>query len=561
MYLMNSTKDILPDDPELLKEIIVGLQNEFEKKQNEYKSLDEKIKLLDGKYSSLEKNYISLDEKYNYLNEKYNTIKRLFFGSKSEKLSPEDEHQMRLFNEAEEGLDSSSDSVDESAEEETNKIAVKGHTRKKSGRRPLPDYLPREEIVHDLTEEEKICPCCGNERPQIGEETTEELDIIPPKILVNKHIRKKYGPCKCDDFFGEEIPEIKTAAMPPRLIVQGIASSGLVAYAVTAKFCDALPFYRQSKIFERLDIELSRATLCNWAMLAAEKCKVLVDIMIEEIRGGPVIRMDETSLQVLNEPGRPAESKSYMWVAMGYALCEKPLVIYQYHPTRSGEVPKKILQDYKGFLQTDGYDGYNQIEKTNEIAHVGCFAHARREFEKAMKQSKKSKIAYKGLNYIRRIYIIENDLRGKKYEPDVFIEKRKAAVMPVLDEFHNWLLEQQVNILPEGYTGKAVSYALNQWHKLVRYVDHHLLTPDNNLVENAIRPFVMGRKNWLFSNTPRGAEASAVLFSLIESAKANKLEPYRYLRFIFDRVPSAKSRDELRSLLPDKVTHDMIKLD
>jgi transposase len=284
MHSMMIDKNNLPDDPALLKQMIADLAMKHE----------------------------TLDQKYSHLEEKYNTLRRLLFGKKSEKLSPEDEHQMRLFNEAEDGSEESPGAIDDTGTESA-VTRVAGYTRKKGGRKPLPEYLHREEIIHDLTEEERSCPCCGKDRPTIGEETTEELDIIPAKVVVNRHIRKKYGPCDCDDFLNKEIPEIKTAPMPPRLVPQSIVSPGLAAYVITSKFCDAMPFYRQSKIFERIDIDLSRSTLCNWAMAVAEKCAPLIDIILEEIRGGPVIRMDETTLQVLKEPGRPAESKSYMW--------------------------------------------------------------------------------------------------------------------------------------------------------------------------------------------------------------------------------------------------------
>lgn len=518
-------KNNLPDDPELLKEMLVDLADNF-----------------------------------THLEEKYKSLQRLLFGKKSEKLTPEDERQMSLFNEAEDGSDISADLTDDKPDT----TQVKSHTRRKSGRKPLPEHIHREEIIHDLTDEEKTCPCCNRERPVIGEEISEELDIIPARVIVNRHIRKKYGPCDCNEFLNKEIPEIKISPMPPRFIPYGIVSPGLAAYIITAKFCDALPFYRQSKIFSRLDVEISRATLCNWAMLAAEKCRPLIDLMIEEIRGGPLIRMDETTLQVLKEPGRKAESKSYMWVIMGYTAAGKPLLLYQYHPTRSHEVPKRFLENFSGFLQTDGYKAYNmalQDESKKKIIHVGCFAHARRYFEQAYKLNKKSKIGYRGLEYIKKIYAVENELRKAIHEPGVFIEKRKKAVIPVIDAFYNWLQSQAAVVTPKSKAGEAVNYTLAEWNKLIRYLEHHLLTPDNNLVENAIRPFVLGRKNWLFSNTPRGAESSAILYSLIESAKVNKLEPYRYLRYIFDRLPAAKSNDEIRALLPDCITSEMIKID
>ena len=536
---MSIDKNNLPDDPEQLKEIIVNLSKE---KQEVYSKLEQE-------HTSLKEEHSSLKEEHSHLEEKYKSLQRQLYGKKSEKLTPEDEHQMRLFNEAEEG--SGEEAQLQTQAEETTE--VKGHTRKKRGRKPLPVHIDREEIIHDLTEEDKACPCCGKERPVIGEVTSEELDIIPPKMIVNKHIRKKYGPCTCKAFEEKEIPEIKTAAMPPRLIPQGIASPGLVAYTVTAKFCDALPFYRQSKIFDRLGIELSRATLCNWSMLAAEKCKPLIDLMIDEIRGGPVIRMDETSLQVLKEPGRKAESKSYMWVAMGYTAEGKPLLLYQYHPTRSGEVPDKFLKGYTGYLQTDGYAGYNKAAENNSIIHVGCFAHARRYFEQAHKLNKKSKVGFKGLDYIQKIYAVESKLRKSSLSPEKFLETRKKEVTPLLEAFYNWLQSQVDSVAPKSKAGEAVRYTLDEWNKLIKYVDHYLLTPDNNLTENAIRPFVLGRKNWLFSNTPRGAQSSAILYSLVESAKANGLEPYKYLRFIFEKLPLAESKTDFRALLPDRV--------
>lgn len=519
---MDIDKNNLPDDSEQLKVLLSNLSEYTEQ----------------------------LEEKHAHLKEKYKYLQRMLYGKKSEKLTAEDEHQMRLFNEAEDGSSEENESIKQKEE----KTEVKGHTRKKRGRKPLPEHIDREEVIHDLTKEDKACPCCGKERPVIGEVTSEELDIIPPKMIVNKHIRKKYGPCSCEEFETKEIPEIKTAAMPPRLIPQGIASAGLIAYIVTAKFCDALPFYRQSNIFERLDIELSRATLCNWSLLAAEKCKPLIDLMIDEICGGPVIRMDETSLQVLKEPGRKAESKSYMWVTMGYTTEKKPLLLYQYHPTRSGEVPGQFLNDYSGYLQTDGYAGYNKAAENNDIIHVGCFAHARRYFENAYKLNKKSKVGFKGMDYIQKIYAIEIKLRHADLSTDKFVETRRKEVTPVLDAFYNWLQSQVDTVVPKSKAGEAIRYTLDEWKKLTKYLDHYLLTPDNNLTENAIRPFVMGRKNWLFSNTPRGAHSSAILYSLIESAKANGLEPYKYLRYLFEKLPLAESKDDFRALLPDQVT-------
>ncbi len=516
-------RDKLPDDPAQLKELLLQLSDEYEKELKDEKS------------------------RYQLLEEKYLTLQRHFFGKRSEKLTAEDKEQMLLFNEAEEGSD------DEGDKDETDTLTeytrVKSFTRKKPGRRHLPEDLPRNEIVHDLSEKDKLCPCCGETRPCIGKETSEELDIVPAKIQVNKHIRLKYGPCKCDEFLNNNIPEVKTASMPSRMIPKSIVSPGLLAYVITSKFVDSLPFYRQSTMFKRIDLEISRATLCNWAILAAEKCSKLLDLMTKDIRGGPVIRMDETTLQVLKEPGRPAESKSYMWVIAGYHD-EKPVILYNYHTGRTAEIPYAFLEGYKGYLQTDGYKGYNKSGSLPGIVHVGCFAHARRYFHEASRLSKKSKSAYRGLDFIRKLYTVENELRESGISGEKFVADRRKQAGPVLDEFHNWLQTKHEAYPPESKLGKAITYTLNEWEKLVHYLDIDFLTPDNNLVENAIRPFVVGRKNWLFSNTPRGAHSSALLYSLVETAKANNLEPYSYLRYLFTRLPGTSSEEEMRELLP-----------
>lgn len=531
---MNIDNKQLPDDPELLKQIIVDLSLKHEKELQKER------------------------RKYLTTYEQLMSLRRLYFGRKSEKLTPYDKEQMVLFNEAESGAEEDGeDKEDISGSVST----VKSHTRRKPGRKPLSADIPRVEVVHDLSEEEKRCPCCGDNRPVIGKEETEELDIVPSRITVVKHIRMKYGPCSCDGFLHKEIPEVRISPMPERMIPGSIASSGLLAYVLTSKFVDSLPFYRQEKMFRRIDAEISRATMCNWAVSVADRCKKLIDLIEEEIRGGPLIQMDETTVQVLKEPGRRAETKSYMWVSVGYpaGVKSKPLILYKYHPTRSHEVAEEFLESYEGYLQTDGYVGYSKAVKRKDIIHAGCFAHARRYFYEAMKQNKKSKTAYKALSYIQKLYTIENDLRGKKLSDDEFIRKRKQAANPVLEEFHNWL-KSQSGILPESKTGKAIKYTISEWDKLTKYLEHHLMTPDNNAVENAIRPFVLGRKNWLFSNTPRGAHSSAIIYSLIESAKANGIEPYLYLRHLFINLPKLKSTEETRKLLPNYLNQTSLDL-
>ena len=301
--------------------------------------------------------------------------------------------------------------------------------------------------------------------------------------------------------------------------------------------------------------------MCNWHMNIHETMKLFFEVLKETLKSGNFIRMDETTVQVLHEENRKPESKSYMWVAIGYPARGHPLVLYEYHPTREGAVPMEFLEGFNGYLQTDGYAAYISPAAKYGLVHVGCFAHARREFHKAYNPKNKNSNAYKALMIIQKIYKIESDLREKNLTDDVFVEKRRTAVSPVLDEFHAFLVQTKATVTPSSLIGQAVDYTIKQWDKLIRYLDLACMTPDNNEIERSIKSFVIGRKNWMFSNTSRGAHASAGMYSLIESAKANGLDPYLYLRFLFAKFPYVcGDREELRKLLPCFVSSDDIKL-
>jgi transposase len=283
-----------------------------------------------------------------------------------------------------------------------------------------------------------------------------------------------------------------------------------------------------------------------WAIKIAEQCEPLMDMLKKEILSGPLINIDETTVQVMGEENRPNASKSYMWVFRG-GPPGKTGLIFQYHPTRSGDVPKEFLGQYKGCVQTDGYAGYDFIDGLG-MTHIGCCAHVRRKFFEVTQASKTTGSADVALSYIQKLYAIERNISDLSHEEIVKTRQEKSE--PILNEFKAWLDKKAIQTPPSGLLGKAVHYALNQWKRLVRYTDHGFITPDNNLAENAIRPFVLGRKNWLFSGNPKGANASATLYSLIETAKANNLEPYRYLRHLFDNLPKAYTAGEYKSLLP-----------
>jgi len=295
-------------------------------------------------------------------------------------------------------------------------------------------------------------------------------------------------------------------------------------------------------------------------MQAASACQSLLTLLEDEILAGSFINIDETTVQVLKEPGRDPTSKSYMWI-FRRGDPQKTVLLYQYHPTRAGDVANAFLGDFQGTVQTDGYSGYNFLDHQKGVRHIGCWAHARRKFTdvtKALGKNRKAGAADKALSYIKKLYRLEKIARTKKYSPEEIYRMRQDESKPILDDFEKWLTRKKQQTPPKGLLGRAITYTMNQWHRLIGYIEDGHLTIDNNMAENSIRPFVIGRKNWLFSGTPEGAEASALLYSLIETAKANKLEPYAYLRYIFEQLPLATSLDEYKALLPWNLTPKQI---
>jgi len=512
----------LPEDTAALKDLIISLADAHTELEEKNKTLEERIRLLTNE----------------------------LFGRKSEKyIHPEkDQQQLYLFDEPE---------LQEPEKTET--ITVPAHIRKKRGRKPLPKDLPRIDVIHDIDESEKVC-ACGCRLSKIDEEISEKLDIIPAKILVIRHIRYKYA-CKNCEGVEDDGPTVKIGPLPVQFIPKGIATPGLVAQILVSKYEDALPFYRQEKIFARLGVDIPRSSMCGWAIKAAEQCQPIMDLLHQKILSGPLINIDETPVQVMNEPGRSNTSKSYMWVFRG-GPPDKPVLIFQYHPTRSGRVPGEFLKEYQGYIQTDAYSGYNALGRRPGICHVGCWAHARRMFVKVVKAgSGKGKAGHAEtiLEEIGKLYAIEKKARKDGLTPDEIVALRQEKSKPILDALKVSLNTLSGQTPPKGLLGKAVNYTLNNWPLLVRYLENGHITPDNNLAENAIRPFVVGRKNWLFSGHPTGAWASACLYSLIETAKACGLKPYNYLRYLFDNIPFAKTESDNEALLPQNLTPPQVE--
>jgi len=506
----------------------------------------EYITTLEQETESLRISRATLETENIHLNERLTLLLYRRFGRSSEVMS---EAQGELFAEAE--------SASTDSENEVEEIVVPAHTRKKRGRKPIDEGLPRVEIVHDIADEEKQC-ACGHELLKIGEEISERVAVIPEQMWVERHIRYKYACRECEGSADEQKPAVRVAPAPPSMIPGSITTAGLLAFILVNKFVDHLPFYRQEKRFERIGFAISRQDMSNWTIAVAKRIAPLIGLFRDQIRAGPVVQMDETPVQVLKEPGRENTQKSFMWLARGGAP-GAPVCLYHYAPTRSAEYPRSVLGDYSGYLQADGYSAYQTLNRENsQLTLVGCWAHARRKFVEAGKGSKNSSAAHEGVKKIRKFYEIEKKLRAMNLDDERFLTQRREEIEPVLAELKGWLSKKSTYVVPNSLLGKAVGYALGQWDALAGYLDHPWLTPDNNAAENAIRPFVLGRKNWLFSGSPRGAESSCAIYSVIETAKQNGMNPYAYLYYIFTRVPEITGEDQWEELLPHNLDPDEV---
>lgn len=426
---------------------------------------------------------------------------------------------------------------------EDNTVTVT-YTRKKPVRRPLPESLPREIIEHDIAEDDKLCACaCLKQR--IGEEVTEQLEFVPAKLTVIAHVRPKYACNRCDE-------GVSIAPMPQLFLPKSIATPSLVAHAIISKYQDHLPLYRQETIWKRMGVEMARNTICGWIMAAADVCMPMRETLISELLTSNYIQADETPLQVMDEPNRKNTAKSYMWVYKNH-IPGKKIIVFDYQETRQAQWPKELLGDFKGYLQTDGYKGYDWVDDKPDIIHLGCMAHARRPFAQLVKLAKTTGKSHQAVAYIKKLYAIETIARDGHYSPEQRYQLRLEQARPILDDIKKWLDQSIRHAVPKSKLGNALAYMYERWEELIAYLKDGRLEIDNNAVENIIRPFALGRKNWLFSGSPNGAKASALFYSLIATANANGLNPFNYLKYLFEHIRSAKSTDDYLSLLPSNI--------
>lgn len=474
----------------------------------------------------------------NHMIEQFILARHRHFGASSEQVSS----QGRLFDEAEMLAGDSTEEQDIAPIPVEMPVANKPEVKARGKRVPLPAELPRVEIIHDVPEAERTC-ACGTPMAVIGQQISEQLDIVPMQIRVLRHIRNTYG-CAAS------VHAPVTAALPPQPLPKSNASPDFIAMLLTVKFVDGLPLTRFNKVLARHNMPVPVQTLARWVIGSAETTlQPLFNVMRDTLFDGRYIHMDETVVQVLKEKDKSPTSNSYMWVGVG-GPPGKPVVIYDYDPSRSGAVPARLLQDYKGYLMTDGYEGYNKLVATEQITHLVCWAHVRRKFVEATRVQAKGKkgLADEAVALIGKLYGVE-----RKYKDATDDERylaRQAMSEPILAELRAWLDKTQSAVPPKSALGTALSYMNNYWDKLTRYTEAGDLPVDNNRCENSIRPFVIGRKAWLFSDTPAGANASAIIYSMVETAKANGLDPYAWLRRVMRDLPAAQTVEEIEALLP-----------
>jgi transposase len=418
-----------------------------------------------------------------------------------------------------------------------------GPSNGKPGRKALASHLPRIPVRHDLPESEQVC-ICGAKLVEFDAEVSEQLDYEPAKIRVIRHIRPKYS-CPCCK------QGVKIAPLPAQLLPRSNASPGLLAWVATSKYVDSLPLHRLETIGARHGVSLPRATSAAWIIAVSKLLQPLINLMDERLRGSGYIRIDETPVQVLKS-AKAATSEHWMWVRVAGPPGQR-LILFDYDASRAGEVAERLLKDAHGYLQSDGYAAYDGVAEELKLTHVGCMAHARRRFFEAIQalphsERKRETAAHQIVRRIDKLYEIEREL--KSLTPAERTLQREQRAKPLLESLHNFAASLEQQTLPSGKLGEALAYLLNQWPKIVRYIENGHLAIDTNLAENAIRPFALGRRNWLFADTVNGAKASATLYSLVETAKANGREPYAYLKQLFEKLPLAKSVADFEALLP-----------
>ena len=506
----------------------------------------------------------SITAKLNWYEEQYKLSRERRYGKSSEAdfAGQMDLSDFMLFNEAEalrEPMNFEATPVELTTEETPQK--GKGKRNKKV------TSLPVTTSTYELTEEEAVCPDCGEQLHEMKTVERVEIEVIPAKVQVHKYVSKVYACRNCEKHGGAKI--ITAPGAPAPVIPKSIASSSLIADAISKKYVDATPFYRQEQNYKRQSVPVTRNNMCNWSIYVADHYfKYITDMMRAILYEEPAIHCDETFVEVLREENKAAYQKSYVWVtATAEYQKDYKIALYNYTPDRSDASARKVLKGYSGYIMCDGYQVYDSIAKRGkhgedpmDVKSVACLVHVRRKFTDALKllppKERAGTSAQKAVDMIARIFDIDNKLNDltpdKRYKArKKENEDGKLSLERALEEFFEWIDSEMAISLPKTKYGQALTYAMDQKTKVIRVLEDGRLELDNSLAERTVKPFVIGRKNWLFANTPGGADASCILYSIVETAKLNNLIPYEYIKYILDKMPSMIPTEEnIKSLLP-----------
>lgn len=485
------------------------------------------------------------------LKERLNHLLRKLFDAKSEAAGTVAQKDL-FFNEAEAEGDKAQPLPEES---EDKQVEIPAHKRARRGRKPLDPALPREVVRHELPEHERVCPHDGAVLAEIGVEASEQLDIIPQQVRVIRHERVKYA-CPCCD------GGLRLASRPPQIIPKGLLTESSLAWVATAKYLDGLPLYRQAVLLGRFGgTHWSRNTLAASIVRAGQAVQPVVNLLRDALLESFIVHGDETEVQVLKEPGRRPQAKSYMWVQMtdgsGKDGTGPPIRLFGYRPGRSTATAKDVYEGLAagGVLMTDGYESYEAVAAQHRRLHLGCWAHCRRYFHEALQALPKDKrgpeqLPARFIALIGQLYHVEAQARRDEADAQELMARRRQHSVPVLEQIKALAAEHLHAVLPKSLLGEALHYVSAQWPKLERYVQDGRYPIDNNDCENAIRPFVVGRRNWLFADTVAGANASANLYSLLQTCIVNRIDAYQYLKALFVALPRAKTVEDFEALLP-----------
>jgi len=534
---------------------VPALANSIAQSLNANLSILDRLQRLEEENQQQIAHIAQLTERNTLLLEEVHWLKSQLFGRSSEKSTAEvSADQCMLFNEAEVLA------AIAAADEQHHTQSVDAHERKSQpGRKAIPDKFPRKQVVHDIPENEKVCPIDGTPLVRIGEEISEQYEYTPPKLVVIQHVRPKYASA-CDH------EGVQIAPVPLQILPKSMASPSLLAHITTAKFVDGLPLTRQSKQFERLGLNIGAGTMGVWMnTIGGEKVVPIINLMNEAILEEPYIHCDETPLQVLKSQKAPS-SEHYMWVRAAGPPGRR-MILFDYVPNRNTEALMALLTGpdgrYSGKLISDGLKIYDSLAEAWKLQHFGCLSHCRRYFVTAEKvgQSPTGRTLARVVirEYIGALYGVERHIKalrerceqaGQVFGLNEVLQIRQEKSVAIAAAFRKWLDEVGPGVTPTSALGKAIAYSISQWPKLIRYLEHPEMPPDNNRVENAIRPFAVGRRAWLFCDTLAGARASANLYSLVSSAQANGMEPLEYLTYLYTQLPAATTVEQFEALLP-----------